>query len=223
MKGSMWVKLLCFVAIVIGCGLVLRLLAVDLTQFTPQHVRTFILSFGLWAPAVYLAAYGQPLVPLPASVMTLAGGLAFGSVWGTLAALGGATLRACTEFLVARLLGREAVAKLLKGTVASLDEKLGQNSFKAVLLIRLIPNVPFDMQNYGLGFSRVRFGPYLLATVLGIVPGSFAYVYLGESLTNPKQIWKLGVAILLIVGLIVGQSALKARAQRGTAAEPPHA
>jgi uncharacterized membrane protein YdjX (TVP38/TMEM64 family) len=156
---------------------------------------------------VYLAAYGQPVVPLPASVMTITGGLAFGPAWGTLAALGGATMRACSQFAVARLLGREVVARLLKGRVASLDQRIGEHGFKAVLLIRLIPNLPFDVQNYGLGFSRVRFSAYAPATFLGMIPGSFAFVYLGYSLTDPAQIWKLALAVVIIVGLMLWQRA----------------
>ena len=211
MKGSTWVKLVLFLLVVVGVGLGLKALGVDVRQMTPERVREFVLSFGVWAPVVYLVGYGQPVVPLPASILTATAGLAFGPWWGTLAAVGGATARACTQFLVARLLGRDAVAKLLKGKAAALDQKIGAQGFKTVLLIRLIPNLPYDMQNYGLGFSRVRFGPYALATFLGILPGSFAYVYLGHSLTDPKQIWKLALAILLIVGLMVATSAWKRR------------
>lgn len=222
MKGSTWVKLGVFLFLVIGLGWVLKALGVDFTQLTPERVRTFVLSFGIWAPAIYLLAYGQPIVPLPASVMTITGGLAFGPLWGALAALAGATVRACSEFLVARLLGREAVAKLLKGKVAQLDQKIGAHGFKTVLLIRLIPNLPFDMQNYGLGFSQVRFGPYALASFLGMIPGSFAYVYLGYSLTDPKQVWKLLLAVLLIVGLMFAQRAWKTRQRQVPATGGTH-
>lgn len=212
MKPSKWLKLAVFAAIVIGLGFLLRALGFDIRQLTPDKTRAFILSFGIWAPVVYLAAYGQPLVPLPASLMTIAGGLAFGPVWGTLAALSGATLRACSEFLVAKILGQEAVAKLLKGNIAQLNQKIGENGFKAVLLIRLIPNLPFDVQNYGLGFTRVKFAPYALASFIGMAPGAFVYVYLGSSLANPSQIiWKLGIAVLLIVALTLATKALKKR------------
>ena len=212
MRGSTWIKLVLFAVLLIGLGWGLQAAGFDVRQVTPERVRDYVLSFGLWAPVIYLAVYGQPLVPLPASLMTITGGLAFGPLWGMLAALGGATARACTQFGVARLLGREAVAKLLKGRAATLDQKIGQNSFKTVLLVRLIPNVPFDMQNYGLGFSRARFVPYAVATLLGMIPGSFAFVYLGYSLTDPAQIWKLLLAILLIVGLILLQQRLTRRA-----------
>jgi uncharacterized membrane protein YdjX (TVP38/TMEM64 family) len=184
---------------------------VDLGAVNPERIRIFVLSFGVWAPAIYLLAYGQPIVPLPASVMTITGGLAFGPLWGALAALGGATVRACTQFLVARLLGRKAVAKLLKGKAAQLDQKISEHGFKAVLLLRLLPNLPFDVLNYALGFSRVRFKSYALASGLGMIPGSFAYVYLGYSLTDPQHLWKLLLAVLVIVGLIVAQQAIQRR------------
>ena len=212
MRGSTWVKLLGLLVALVGLGWILKLLGFDITKVTPERVRDFVLSFGFWAPVIYLVVYGQPLVPLPASLMTVTGGLAFGPLWGTLAALGGATTRSCTQFGVARLLGREAVTKLLKGRAAALDQKIGENSFKTVLLIRLIPNFPFDVQNYGLGFSQVRFLPYAVATFLGMIPGSFAFVYLGYSLTDPKQVWKLLVAILLIVGLVLLQRRMTRRA-----------
>lgn len=212
MKRSVWIKLAVFAFIVVGLGFILRATGIDVRQVTPERIRGFVLSFGVWAPAVYLLAYGQPIVPLPASVMTITGGIAFGPAWGTAAALTGATIRACSEFLVARLLGREAVSKLLKGKVAKFDQKISENGFKTVLLIRLIPNLPFDVQNYGLGFTRVPFASYALASFIGMGPGAFAYVYFGASLTDPKQIWKLALAILLIVGLMLVTSAIKRRA-----------
>jgi len=211
MRKSIGLKPALFILIVVGIGWILKAVGIDFTQVSPERVRAFVLSFGVWAPAIYLLAYGQPIVPLPASVMTITGGLAFGPTWGTLTALIGATIRACSEFLVARLLGREAVAKLFKGKVAQLDQKIGEHAFQAVLLIRLIPNLPFDIQNYGLGFSQVRFAPYALASFLGMIPGSFAYVYLGYSLTDPNQVWKLLLAVLLIVGLMVAQRAWKVK------------
>ncbi len=209
MKGSIWLKLGLLLLFLVGLGWGLKALGIDVTQVNPDRIREFVLGFGIWAPVVYLLAYGQPIVPLPASVMTITGGLAFGPLWGSAIALSGATVRASTQFLVARLLGRGAVEKLLKGKAASLDQKIGEHGFKAVLLIRLIPSFPFDMLNYGLGFSQVRFRSYVLASFLGMIPGAFAYVYLGYSLTDPKHLWKLGIAILLIVGLMLGQRAWK--------------
>lgn len=211
MTGSAWAKLAALLLLIVGIGWALAAMGLNVAALTPERVRGFVLSFGVWSPAIYLLAYGQPLIPLPASVMTITGGLAFGPLWGTLAALTGATIRACGQFVVARLLGREAVAALLKGRVASLDERVGRNSFKAVLLIRFIPNLPFDVQNYGLGFSQVRFAPFAFATLLGIIPWSIAFVYLGYSLTDLAKAWKLMLALLAIMGLLLWQAAWKRR------------
>src|SRR3989338_6420046 len=211
MPRSTWIKLALLTLFIASLAWGLKALGLDVGDLRPERVRSFVLSFGVWAPLIYLGVYGQPVVPLPASVLTITGGLAFGPVWGALDALTGVTVRACGQFLVAKRLGREAVAALLKGKLAAVDERIGANGFITVLMIRLIPNVPFDLQNYGLGFSRVRFGPYALATLLGVIPGSFAFVYLGYSLTDPKQLWKLGVAVFLIIGLILLPRRVKSR------------
>jgi uncharacterized membrane protein YdjX (TVP38/TMEM64 family) len=63
--------------------------------------------------------------------------------------------------------------------------------------------VPLDMQNYALSFSRVRFSPYILGTALGFLPGSIAYAYLGDSLTEPGQLWKLVLAVCLVLVLVL--------------------
>jgi uncharacterized membrane protein YdjX (TVP38/TMEM64 family) len=196
-----WLKLLGFAALMLACLFGLRAIGIDVFAIRPERVRVFVLSFGVWAPLIYLLVYSQPIVPFPVSILTLAGGLAFGPVWGTLAAVTGATTRACGQFGLAHVLGRHTIAKLFRGRVAALNNKIGANSFQAVLWIRLIPNVPFDMQNYGLGFSKVRFGPFALATVVGLLPGCFVFVYLGYSLTDPNQVWKFLLAILLLACL----------------------
>ena len=212
-KTSVWKKagLGLVLAAAIAAGL--SVAGIDLRALTPPNLRTAILSYGAWAPAVYLFIYAQPLILLPTSVLGMAGGLAFGPLWGTLAALAGSTLRATSQFGVARWVGREGVAKLLRGAAATFDRLIGERQFQAVLLIRLVPNVPYDLQNYALGCSQARFGPYVCATLLGNIPNCFTAAYLGHSLTDLGRAWKLTLAILLIVLVVVGPRAWKA-AQR---------
>jgi uncharacterized membrane protein YdjX (TVP38/TMEM64 family) len=194
-----------------GAMVVLKLAGIELTQLSPERVRAFVLSFGIWAPAAYLLVYGQPFVVLPTTVLSISGGLAFGPAWGTAAALAGATLRACSQFAVARVLGRDVVAKLLHRRVARLNQQLDRHAVKAVALIRLIPNVPYDVQNFGFGVSQVRFAPYVLGSVLGIFPACVALAYLGDSITESGRLWKAGLAALLIVGLVFAGRAWKTR------------
>jgi uncharacterized membrane protein YdjX (TVP38/TMEM64 family) len=171
----------------------------------PEKIRDFIQSFGIWAPLIYATVYAQPIIPVPALLLTISGGLAFGPFWGLILVLFSATLRAVLEFLIARWLGREAVAKLLKGNFAKLDDLLASNSFYAVFLIRMIPNLPFDVQNYGLGLSKIPFKPYLFATFLGMLPGTAMFVYFGHALTEPQHIWKLFLVIGLIAVILIAQ------------------
>lgn len=200
------VKFAFLIALLVGAWLLLQALGVDVADLSPERIRQFVLSFGVWAPAVYLAGYGQPIVPLPASVMLVAAGLAFGTGWGMAAALAGSMIRACGAFLLARRLGREAIARLLHGHIARLDESISRNGLVAVLLIRLVSGLPYDVQNYSLGFTKVAFGPYVLGTLLGISPLCFAFVFFGHALTDPRHLWVVVLAIVLVAGLAAAVS-----------------
>jgi len=198
-----FLRLLLFTACVIGVGWVV--LGIGPENITPEKFRKFVHHFDPWAPVILFLIYSQPFVPLPGSVMTVTSGLAFGPVLGCVVALSGAITRACTQFIVVRYFGRKTVTKLLHGRIAHFNQKLGTHSFKAVLLIRMIPNVPYDMQNYGLGVSHVRFVPYLLATILGITPYTVALVLFGHTLIEPQQFWKLLAVLLTIATFVILQ------------------
>ena len=174
----------------------------DFRYFTPQKIREFLLGFGIWSPFVYILFYIlRPLMLFPAGLLSIGGGLAFGPFWGTVYTTIGATLCALWEFLFARAFGREAVGKFIKGKIARLDEGIEKHGFITVLWVRLIPSVAYDMQNCGLGLTKVSLKDYFWATLFGIIPGTFAFVYLGSSLTDLKNFWKVLAAILLIIGL----------------------
>ena len=175
----------------------------DLSRLAPARIREMILSFGLLAPLIYLLGYGQPIVPLPASVVIAGAGLAFGPMWGTVLALAGSTLRASTQFVMARWLGRDTISRLLKGRAASFDHQLRVRSFQAVLWTRLIPNLPFDLQNYGFGVSGVRFGPYVAASALGLLPITVVLVCVGASLTEFRSLWTLLALLIAVAGAVV--------------------
>lgn len=207
MKCSSWIKILGILLAATILWLFLRGMGMGLGAVSPERVQGFVKSFGAWAPVMYWMIYAQPAIPIPAAAFTLAGGLAFGPVWGTILVWTGALVRAVLEFVIARCLGQRAVSALLRGRVSQLNQKLGENGFQAVLLIRLIPNLPFDVQNYGLGLSRVKFIPYFTASALGMIPATIAVVYLGYSLTDPGHIWKLIFIVLVLILVIAAQRA----------------
>jgi len=201
-KKGIWIRFGIFLAFLILVYGVFRFFHIDYHQFTPQRIREFLLGFGVWAPVVYIVFYViRPLVLFPAGILSITGGLAFGPLLGTIYTVIGATLCAMWEFLFARAFGREMVGKFLKGKIAKLDEGIEKHGFMTVLWVRLIPSVVYDIQNYSLGLTKVALKDYFWATLLGIIPGTFAFVYLGSSLTDLKNLWKFLIAVLLIVGV----------------------
>jgi uncharacterized membrane protein YdjX (TVP38/TMEM64 family) len=146
---------------------------------------------------------------MPASLVLMAGGLSFGPIAGFLASLIGATLRGCGQFLIAKRCGREAVQTMLKGRWADWDRRIGRHGFWTVFWLRIIPNVPFDFQNFGLGLSNVSFRAFAPATLLGLVPGVFLWVYLGHTLTELRHLWKIIAVLLGILALWALQARLR--------------
>jgi uncharacterized membrane protein YdjX (TVP38/TMEM64 family) len=206
MRGLVLRGLLIMSAAAAATAWALAALGLDLRAFSPDAIRSTVLSYGAWAPLAYFLIFGQPVIPLPGSVMIALAGVVFGKELGALAGLAGAVLRASAAFALARLVGGDAVKRYLTtGWMAKLDRKLDRHALKAVAVIRFVPSVPFDMQNFALGVSRVRFVPYLLGTVVGLIPASVAYAYLGDSLTDLKQMWQVVGAVCLVAGLIAVQ------------------
>jgi len=165
----------------------------------PEDVRAYVLSFGGWAPVIYLLVYSQPFVPLPILVMAMAAGLAFGALYGGSLALTAALIRACGQFFLARRLGRDACRRLLRGRAAALDTHMSQRGLSTVIWMRLIPNVPYDLQSLVLGCSPVTFSAFALGTFVGTVPWIVLSVIMGDALLHADVAWK---AILIVIGLV---------------------
>jgi len=169
-----------------------------------EDLRSWILSFGLWAPVIYIIVYTiRPLIFFPASVLSIAGGLAFASWMGTFFTIIGATLGAMLSFLVAKVVGRSIVTKEWTGNAAKFQRQMEQNGFLYVLLFRLIPVINFDLISYMAAIAKVRFPSFALATLIGIIPGTFAYNFLGSSFVsgNPKII-VAAVAVFIILTVV---------------------
>ncbi|WP_059103043.1 TVP38/TMEM64 family protein [Shouchella shacheensis] len=173
-------------------------------QVTPERIRTWILSFGAVAPLLYVMLYIlRPLILFPASILSLAGGLAFGVWVGSILTLIGATGGAVVSFIVARNLGRSMQQKQWTGRMETVQEQLEKHGFFYVLLLRLIPLFHFDLISYVAGVSKVRFRAFLSGTIVGMVPGVIAYTFLGSSLVAGDLVTiVLAIFVFLIVLLI---------------------
>ncbi|MEN8184008.1 MAG: TVP38/TMEM64 family protein [Myxococcota bacterium] len=142
----------------------------------------WVQGLGVWGPIVFVIGYALAVVAFaPGSVLTLAAGAIFGLAAGTAYVLVAATLGACGAFLVSRHLARALVERRLEGNprFASIDHAVGEQGRRIVFLLRLSPVFPFNLLNYGLGLTRVRFVDYFLACA-GMLPGTLLYVYYGK-------------------------------------------
>lgn len=153
---------------------------------TPIKVRVWIISFGLFAPFLYVLLYLiRPLFLFPSSILFLASGLAFGAFWGSVYTVVGATLSAVVAFVVAKRVGHVLLREELESPrVQAIQQQLEENGFFYVLLLRLIPFLNFDLVSYAAGVSNIRLGHFTLATLIGVIPGICAYNILGSSLVS---------------------------------------
>ncbi|MFE9257420.1 TVP38/TMEM64 family protein [Streptomyces sp. NPDC006879] len=165
---------------------------------------------GGLAVALFGLAYGvctSAFVPRP--LLNLAAGALFGSALGLAAAIAGTVLGAGIAFGLGRLLGQEALRPLLRGRLLEgIDGQLSRHGFRSTLAARLVPGIPFAAANYCAAVSRMGWFPFLLATALGAIPNTAAYVIAGSlaaAPTSPVFLASAGfIAVTAVAGAVVG-------------------
>ncbi len=198
-------------------GLVLAGAAAFYFLGTPseKQAEQAIEDAGALAPVLFVAGYAAlTVVMFPGIIPAAASGAVFGVVAGTLLSLVGATLGAIAAFLVARRLGRKDVERIAGRRMRRIDQWIGRRGFLAVLYARLIPVLPFNVLNYVSGVTSVTTREYSLATLIGMVPGTFLHVALGSKLdepTSPEFLAAVGGLIVLAVGAPLVDRALRRR------------
>lgn len=171
-------------------------------EIRPADIRDFILSFGWWGPLVFFFLYTiGPLIFFPTSVLSLGAGLAFGVFPGVFYIILGATGAATTGYVMARLFGRSIINMDRFSWSENLFNQMKKRGFLYVFILRLIPLVSFDLLSYAGGISKVRFQSFIIATVLGMLPGTFAYSFLGASIAS-GNLTMIIVAISVFVILL---------------------
>lgn len=171
----------------IAVGLAALVALILIGRYAGSYVPRFsnwVHGLGLWGPIVFVLGYAIATVAfVPGSLLTLAAGAIFGLIRGTVVVFIGATLGASAAFLIARHVARRPIERRIESRLkfAAIDRAVGREGLKIVTLLRLSPVLPFNLLNYGLGLTRVRFVHYLIACI-GMLPGTFLYVYYGKAL-----------------------------------------
>ncbi|HEY7472531.1 MAG TPA: TVP38/TMEM64 family protein [Gemmatimonadota bacterium] len=206
------------------------LLALSALVFPVREWMTALLGWvggqGAWSAVLLLLAWIPAAVLLvPGSILTLGTGFLLGLGWGIPVVSAGSTLGATAAFLVGRRLGRDWVQARIgeRRAFRGIDQAIAKEGFKVVLLLRLSPLVPYNVLNYALSLTGVRLRDFVIASWLGMFPGTLLYVGAGASarslaapLVGAGERPGAWLVLLLGAGLVAtaGAVALVARAAR---------
>ena len=202
MKNNLW-KFLLLLFIVAGITLVV----IFRDQLDATAIQNWIEEAGNAAPLLFMFVYIVATVFFfPGAVLTLLGGALFGPVPGTFYNLTAATIGAMLSFLVARYLASDWVEKKTGGKLKQLMNGVESEGWRFVAFTRLVPLFPFNLLNYGLGLTKIKFAHYSMATYIFMLPGAIAYSYLGyigkEAATGGEGLIQKTMLALALLGLV---------------------
>lgn len=216
-----WLKFLIVAGVVGALGVGSRF--VDLREILSSALN-WIEGLGVSGMVVFVILYIVACIfVLPGSVLTLGAGAIYGLPVGFALVSVGSTLGAGATFLIGRYLARDWVAEKVSGnrTFSLIDDAVAQQGWKIVFLTRLTPLIPFNVQNYGYGLTKVSLLPYIAASWIGMMPGTVLFTYigtLGGEATEGDQsaaTWVIrGVALVatILVTVVITRIAKKALA-----------
>jgi len=216
-------RLVLWAALIVGVPVLARYLN---AQTLLQDALRWIQKLGPMGWMIFVLLYiAATVLLLPAVVLTLGAGAAFGILKGWIIVSAAATLGATAAFLIGRYVARGWVARWIEAnpTFLAIDEAVGREGWKIVGLTRLSPVFPFTLLNYGYSVSRVSLYQYVLASWFGMMPGTLLYVYLGSLAgdlavgggrhTRTPADWALyGVGLLATVAVTIFVTRLGRRA-----------
>ncbi len=174
-----FVKIGGLLVVVVALFALFRLLPVESWL---EGFNQWIADLGPVGILVFIVAYTAfTLLMLPGAILTIGAGFIFGLGWGFLAVSLGSTLGASLAFLLGRSFARDKIRALTvdKPKFQSIDHAIGERGARLIFLLRLSPVVPFNLSNYFYGLTAVKFWPYVLASWIGMMPGTLVYVYFG--------------------------------------------
>ncbi|HEV8440682.1 MAG TPA: TVP38/TMEM64 family protein [Methylomirabilota bacterium] len=208
-RGAAWRRPLLFAALVIGAVVLARHLgAGDLASREGlERARQWVEELGALGPLVFIAVYVLAAVAfVPALPLTVVGGLLFGPLKGTVYASIASTLGACAAFLIARYAARHLVERWIarSPTMSRLDQVTARHGYRLVMITRVVPIFPFNLQNYAYGLTGIGFGTYALTSWLGMLPATVAFTVAGGSIADGgwdvrRVLPWLGAAVLLLI------------------------
>ena len=154
-------------------------------DLSPAQVVQSLLQFmvgSFWGPLVYILVYSiRPLVLFPSTLLTLAGGFLFGPVMGVIYTVLASNISATIAFFIGRYFGEGLIKNdSTSSLIQKYARRMQDSSFETVIVMRFI-FLPYDLVNYLAGFLGIRWLPFILASILGSIPGTISFVLAGAS------------------------------------------
>lgn len=184
-----------------------------------NKLSDWIESYGLLGPVVYILFFiVSTAFFLPGLPVAVLGGIVFGAVWGTIYASIGSTLGATAAFLIARYAARDTVESWVKGNkqFEKIDSGVREHGWRMLMITRLVPIFPFNLQNYAYGLTDIPLKTYILVSYICMLPGAIAFTFAGGSIRSGqgdigKTFIYLGIAGVFFVLLSLIPKWLKKR------------
>ncbi len=205
----MMVRLTHIIRLIIACMLTV-VIAITLWQsqlIDVDSITQTISAPGAWAWLVFILLYAIGTVFFfPGSLLTLAGGAIFGPVLGSFNNLTASTLGAALAFLIARYLAADWVEQKATGRLKQLKNGVEKEGWRFVAFVRLVPLFPFNVLNYALGLTRIKFTHYIMTSFICMLPGAIAFTYLGyagrEAITSHEDLIQKAMLALALLASV---------------------
>jgi uncharacterized membrane protein YdjX (TVP38/TMEM64 family) len=188
-------------------------------QISIESLIAWVGQLGWVAPLVFIACYAIATVFfLPGLLFTLAGGVLFGPLFGTLYNLTGATIGATLAFITSRYIAHDWAAQRTGKRLRQLVEGVEEEGWRFVAFVRLVPLIPFNLLNYALGLTGIRLSHYIITSFIFMAPGGAAYTYLGyagrEVAGNGEDVIKKVLLAIAVIATIAFVSRIMLRLRR---------
>jgi uncharacterized membrane protein YdjX (TVP38/TMEM64 family) len=201
------IRLLAVLAVIAAVVLAARHFGVfqHLTLENMAKLKDWIAGYGVLGPVIYILLWiAACLFFLPGLPVALLGGVAFGPLWGTVYSSLGSTVGATRAFLLARYVARGMVEGWVVGNAQfkKIDEGVERQGWRILMVTRLVPAFPFNLQNFAYGLTRISLPVYVAVSWSCMLPGTIAFSFAGGSLTGgdmKKTFMMLGVAAVFFV------------------------
>lgn len=176
--------------------------------FTEERIQSILNDAGFWAPVLYILLWAiLPIFLFPVPLLVVPSGYIFGTTWGVIYTLIGCAVNILIMYFLAAKLARKPISELVE---KKSNEKIKQIFFNpsgtsqgVFFIFRLIPLISYNLINYVAGILQIRFLPYFLLSLVGITPGVFAFIYLGEQIHDPSSPeFKLAIFFLILLTVV---------------------